>query len=110
MVLKAPVVAMSLGADVIERHFTLLAVDKTKDGPVSIRPTELKQLVELSRMGESELHEYVRREIPDYERMLGVEHRPLSDVELLNRDYYRGRFASRAGSEMIYNWEDRPVF
>jgi N,N'-diacetyllegionaminate synthase len=108
--IKASVVAMSLGADVIERHFTLLAVDATRDGPVSIRPAELKQLVELSRMGESELQEYVRREIPDYERMIGVEHRPLSNVEMLNRDYYRGRFASRAGSEMIYNWEERPVF
>jgi N,N'-diacetyllegionaminate synthase len=108
--IKASVVAMNLGADVIERHFTLLAVDKTKDGPVSIRPAELKQLVELSRMGEIELKEYVRDEIPEYPHMLGVEHRPLSDVELLNRDYYRGRFASRVGSEMVYNWEERPVF
>ncbi len=78
--------------------------------PCPSAPAELKQLVELSRMGESELQEYVRREIPDYERMIGVEHRPLSNVEMLNRDYYRGRFASRAGSEMIYNWEERPAF
>ena len=108
--IKASVVAMSLGADVIERHFTLLAVDKTRDGPVSIRPAELQQLVQLSRLGESELKEYVAREIPEYPRMTGVEHRPLSDVELLNRDYYRGRFASRVGGEMVYNWEERPVF
>jgi sialic acid synthase SpsE len=108
--IKASVVAMSLGADVIERHFTLLAVDKTRDGPVSIRPAELKQLVQLSHLGESELKEYVRGEIPEYPRMIGVEHRPLSDVELLNRDYYRGRFASRVGGEMVYNWEEQPVF
>jgi N,N'-diacetyllegionaminate synthase len=108
--IKASAVAMSLGADFIERHFTLLAVDKTKDGPVSIRPAELKHLVELSRMGESELKEYVRREIPESPGMTGVEHRPLSNVELLNRDYYRGRFASRVGGEIVYNWEERPVF
>jgi N,N'-diacetyllegionaminate synthase len=108
--IKASVVAMSLGADVIERHFTLLAVDKTRDGPVSIHPAELKELVELSRLGEPELKEYVMREIPEYPRMIGVEHRPLSDVELLNRDYYRGRFASRVGGEMVYNWEEQPVF
>ncbi len=101
---------MSLGADVIERHFTLLAVDQTKDGPVSIRPAELKELVELSKMGDAELQEYVAREIPEFPRMLGVEHRPLSDVELLNRDYYRGRFASRTNGEWVYNWEERAVF
>ena len=108
--IKASVAAMSLGADVIERHFTLLAVDQTKDGPVSIRPAELKELVELSKMGETELKDYVAREIPEFPGMLGVEHRPLSDVELLNRDYYRGRFASRLGGEWVYNWEERAVF
>jgi N,N'-diacetyllegionaminate synthase len=108
--IKASVAAMSLGADIIERHFTVLAEDKTKDGPVSIRPAELKQLVDFSQMGEAELKDYVSREIPEYPQMLGLTQRPLSHVELLNRDYYRGRFASRVGGEMVYNWEERPVF
>lgn len=108
--IKASIVALSLGADVIERHFTLLPVDATKDGPVSIRPAELEQLVEVSKMSPSELNEYVEREIPEYKIMIGQEHRPLSEVELLNRDYYRGRFASRVGGEFVYNWEESPVF
>jgi len=108
--IKASIVALSLGADVIERHFTLLPVDATKDGPVSIRPAELEQLVEVSKMSPSELNEYVEREIPEYKIMIGQEHRPLSEIELLNRDYYRGRFASRVEGEFVYNWEESPVF
>jgi sialic acid synthase SpsE len=107
--IKAATVALSLGADVIERHFTILPVEATKDGPVSIRPAELKLLVQFSRMDPIELRDYVQREIPEYPQMLGLEHRPLSAVEELNRDYYRGRFASHVGSEIVYNWEDKKV-
>ena len=42
--------------------------------------------------------------------MIGSEKRDLSDSELLNRDYYRGRFAiqekSNNGLNMIFNWEE----
>jgi sialic acid synthase SpsE len=107
--LKAAVVAMSLGAQVIERHFTVLPADETKDGPVSIRPHELKELVEFSRLSEAELCEYVEREIPEHAELLGLAHRPLSPIELLNRDYYRGRFASKVGGEWVYNWEEKPL-
>jgi hypothetical protein len=46
--------------------------------------------------------------------MLGQQRRELSDNELLNRDYYRGRFASpraesRNGTRMIFNWEETPT-
>lgn len=107
--IKASVIALMMGAEVIERHFTILPVDATKDGPVSIRPQELKDLVRFSKMDLSELQEYVRREIPETTLMIGAEHRPLSVVEILNRDYYRGRFASRVNGEYVYNWEDKPV-
>jgi sialic acid synthase SpsE len=106
----ASIVAMSLGAQVVERHFTLLGRQDTKDGPVSIRPDELKALVRFSRLETDELREYVAREIPVWEQMVGQEQRTLSPVELLNRDYYRGRFASRVDGEPVYNWEERPVF
>jgi N,N'-diacetyllegionaminate synthase len=106
---QASIVALSLGADVIERHFTILSADATKDGPVSINPGQLKQLVTFSQMAADELQDYVEREIPDYTQMIGVEHRPLSAVEELNRDYYRGRFASRVDGGYVYNWEDKAV-
>jgi N,N'-diacetyllegionaminate synthase len=108
--IKAAIVALSLGAMVIERHFTILNPEATKDGPVSIRPAELKQLVEFSKMDIDELSDYVKREIPGHEAMIGLRQRPLSDIEKLNRDYYRGRFASRMGKDIVYNWEERPAF
>jgi N,N'-diacetyllegionaminate synthase len=108
--LKAAVAALALGAQIIERHFTLLPPEATKDGPVSIGRDELKQLVEFSCLDSAELRAYAEREIPEFNQTIGVARRELSPVELLNRDYYRGRFASRVGDEIVYNWEDRPVF
>ena len=51
---------------------------------------------------------------PGWRYMVGDKNRRLSDIELLNRDYYRGRFASnrdetKGGSPMIYNWEEVPL-
>ena len=109
--IKAAQVALSLGANVIERHFTTLGVDATRDGPVSIRPAELKALVEFSRLSSTEMRQAVVDQIPEASQMIGQSFRPLSDTELLNRDYYRGRFASRVGSgEWVYNWEEKEVF
>jgi len=122
--LKASLAALSLGAQVIERHFTLLDPQATKDGPVSIRPAELKELVQFSRLSLAERQAIVQREIPELSEMLGEIHRPLSHIEELNRDYYRGRFASRLNQppgadlpankdfpgEIVYNWEEKPAF
>jgi sialic acid synthase SpsE len=109
--IQAAMIALSLGADVIERHFTILPADATKDGPVSINPEQLKQLVDFSRLPITERKAIVEREIPDYEQAIGQRTRPLSHTEELNRDYYRGRFASRiVGDEIVYNWEERAAF
>lgn len=108
--LKASIAAMSWGADVVERHFTLLEPEATKDGPISIGPLELQELVRFANMDQQELREYVEREIPELPEMIGVPKRELSHTELLNRDYYRGRFASPVEGEWIYNWEQRKVF
>ena len=40
-----------------------------------------------------------------------MEHRNITQEELMNRDYYRGRFASQNpeksdAQNMIYNWEE----
>jgi N,N'-diacetyllegionaminate synthase len=108
--LKASVAAMAMGADVVERHFTVLPSDGSRDGPVSINPAQLKELVAFSKMSTAELMDYMGREIPEFEAMIGQQRRELSHTELLNRDYYRGRFASRVNGEWVYNWEDKAVF
>lgn len=107
--IKASAVALHLGAKVVERHFTILEPDETKDGPVSINPSQLGQLVNVARMTPDEREDWISNEVGDFSEMIGDVQRPLSETELLNRDYYRGRFASRVNDEFVYNWEDRPI-
>ena len=107
--IKASLAALWLGADTVERHFTVLPPDQTRDGPVSINPEQLAELVRYAQMPREELGSQVREQIGDHRAMLGLADRPLSAAEELNRDYYRGRFASRVGDGFVFNWEESPV-
>jgi N,N'-diacetyllegionaminate synthase len=106
--------AIALGAEVIERHFTVLPPDETRDGPVSIDPDGLRELVAFGRMEPEEQQERLVAEGVDLDLLRGDAHRRLSDAELLNREYYRGRFMTpRADGEqrataMVANWEETP--
>jgi len=106
---KAAKAAIALGADVIERHFTILPEDQTKDGPVSITPAMLKELRGFAAAPKEEQWRIAQEEIPDWKGILGSPTRALTPAELLNRDYYRGRFGSKVHGKWIYNWEDIPV-
>lgn len=97
-------IALSMGVDVIERHFTILEKKKTKDGVVSVNFNQLKKLVNLSKENKNEL-KFRLKKIKNIKTILGVEKRDLTQVELLNRDYYQGRFASKINSRFIYNWQ-----
>ena len=108
--IKAAQVALMLGADYIERHFTILPSDKTKDGPISINPAQLKELSRFARLAKNEQKQFVEKEIPEWRIMLGYAKRDMTHTEMLNRDYYRGRFASFANNEWVYNWENKTLF
>ena len=101
--------ALWQGADFVERHFTILDRTKTKDGPVSIDPKQLRELVEFTHLSPADQEAHVRSLVPDVEKLLGREQRELTEAELRNRDYYRGRFATKRGEKVIYNWEDVPI-
>lgn len=108
--INASLIALALGADVVERHFTVLKPELTRDGPVSINPAQLKELSEFSKQKPAEIMEYVEKNLLNWEKSLGGEKRELTHEELLNRDYYRGRFTSKVNGEIIYNWEKKKVF
>ena len=112
--LVAAKAALALGAEMIERHFTILDADQTRDGPVSIRPEHLKELADFAALALPERVSRLDGESPDWRKTVGEKSRRLSDAELLNRDYYRGRFANRRpetvqGTRMIFNWEEGPL-
>ena len=104
--LIASKIALALGASSIERHFTVLEKDETKDGPVSIKPKQLKELSEFAKLSRYEMISIIKKEYPNWEVTLGNSSRILSTTEILNRDYFRGRFASLVSEKSIYNWEE----
>ena len=38
-------------------------------------------------------------------KIIGFPNRELTDEEILNRDYYKGRFISKTISAIVYNWD-----
>jgi N,N'-diacetyllegionaminate synthase len=106
----ASLAALALGADVIERHFTILDSKETKDGPVSVNPGQLKELSIWAKKPKEEILEYVKKNIVDWQPVFGQPTREMTLAEINNRAYYRGRFASKVGDNWVYNWEDKKVF
>lgn len=104
--LWASKIAIAMGATCIERHFTVLEKDQSKDGPVSIKPHQLKELNEFANLTRFEQMEIINKEYPEWQITLGVPTRELSHAEKLNRDYFRGRFANKVNGRFIYNWEE----
>lgn len=103
---KATLAAIYLGASVVERHFTILPSDQTKDGPVSILPEHLREIVKFANLSADEQKLYLQEKVPEFESMLGAEERSLSDEELRNRAYYRGRFSTPIQNGRLYNWQE----
>lgn len=104
--LWASKIALALGASSIERHYTVLEKDETKDGPVSIKPHQLKELRAFANLSRQEMMDQIKKGYPDWGKTIGTITRPLSHAEKLNRDYFRGRFASLVNGQLIYNWEE----
>jgi len=104
--LTATKLALALGADVVERHFTVLAPSETRDGPVSIDAAQLAEVRAFADLPRPERMAAVTAEVPGWEVALGLTHRDLSPAELRNRDYYRGRVATKVSGTDVYNWED----
>lgn len=107
--IQAAKVAFMLGADYVERHFTIFPAGETKDGPVSITPKMVRELAEFIRFPHEEQKSIVEREVPEWRLMIGYPTREMTHTEMLNRDYYRGRFASFVDGAWVNNWEDKAV-
>ena len=112
--LLASKAALALGADIIERHFTLLPASETRDGPVSINKEQLQELSDFSKLSLEDRLSKMDIDYPEWKIVIGNKERVLTDEEFLNRDYYRGRFAShrkgaKKGDRMIFNWEETPL-
>ena len=106
---KADLVAIYLGADAIERHFTVLPESDTRDGKVSITKEHLRQISDFAAMEHNEQQSYLAAHVQELSMIMGQHKRPLSDSELLNRAYYRGRFCNKVNNCQIYNWQSEAL-
>lgn len=103
---KSALAAIHLGADTIERHFTILPEGQTRDGRVSIRAEHLREIRQFAALNKDDQGVYLAEKVPEVTMMIGKENRPLSHEELLNRAYYRGRFCNKRDGRQIFNWEE----
>lgn len=102
--LVASKIAILLGADYVERHFTVLDRSETKDGPVSITPSELKELRDFSNL--TKLEQLNSLNLNDLEKAIPLNSLEPSAAEIVNRSYYRGRVASTYDGKYVYSWEE----
>jgi hypothetical protein len=94
---------------VIERHFTVLPPEASRDGKVSITKEHLLEINRFAAMSHDEQVQYLKEFVPEFPSMLGTATRALSHEEMLNRAYYRGRFSNKVGGRQIFNWEPEAV-
>lgn len=102
---KAALAAIHLGASVIERHFTILPPEASRDGKVSVTKEHLRQINDFAGLSKADQAQYLKENVPEFASMIGAARRELSHDELLNRAYYRGRFSNKIAGRQIFNWE-----
>lgn len=104
--IEADKIAMAMGVNAIERHFTVLDRSATRDGRVSILPKDLRRIREFMDMNLKQRRENVDFSSEVTRVAMGNATRALSEIELQNRDYYRGRFINRTSKGPRNNWDE----
>lgn len=101
--LRASMLALAEGAEVLERHFTVLEPSATRDGPVSVNPSQLAELRRFADLDSATRRERLTAAWAEWDVGLGAARRDLSHAELLNRDYYGGRVAAWVDGRQVPN-------
>lgn len=70
--IHVPIAAVALGADIIEKHFTLDSGMEGPDHRASLEPEQLKQMVEAIRKTEIALGDGIKKVMPSEERNIVV--------------------------------------
>ena len=73
---------------------------RIKDGPVSITSDDVRDLKQFIKLNDSDKAIYLDTVFP-IGISLGKSQRELSSEELANREYYRGRFFNRIGTNSL---------
>jgi sialic acid synthase SpsE len=103
--LIASKLAIHLGASYIERHFTVLDQDETRDGPVSINPAQLRELFDFSNQNPQERYLELSKIVGLSRISFEASQLEIDPQEVINAKYYRGRVASWDDSTQVYSWQ-----
>jgi sialic acid synthase SpsE len=98
--------ALVLGAEVVERHFTVLDKSQTKDGPVSINEAEAAEISSFAAMSLEEKMANLDNEILRLGEFIKLSNFEPSDVEIMNAKYYRGRVGSIINGKRLFGWDE----
>lgn len=98
----APVAAVTMGAKVIEKHFTLSKELPVPDAPISIEPSEFKRMVEGIRAAEQLIKPEVRMNIEKEEKQFKDS---LRMVLVMNKDKKRGEIAENGDFRFLRHSE-----
>jgi len=82
--IEIPIAAAAMGAEVIEKHFTL---DRTMEGPdhkASLEPQELREMVRAIRNVERAMGDGIKRPAKNEEHMRGIARRSLVAARTIN--------------------------
>ena len=69
--------AIFQGIDALERHFTILNIEETRDGKVSVTPKMMSEIKRFSKLPKEDQYQELNH---------------FNDQQIFNHDYYRGRF------------------
>jgi len=98
--------ALTLGASVIERHYTVLDKGDTKDGPVSINELEAREISTFAAMTLEEKFANLGDDILRVGEFLKLNSFEPTREEVLNATYYRGRVASIIKGKQVFSWDE----
>jgi sialic acid synthase SpsE len=98
--------AISLGIEYLERHFTIMSPEETKDGPVSVNPQQLKELVDFSQSTSKQKLAFLKENLEFFLESLTLDALEPSHLEAKNASYYRGRFISKWENREILPWDE----
>lgn len=97
--------AIALGIEYLERHFTVMGPEETKDGPVSVNPKQLQELVDFSQSTSKQKLAFVRENLECFLESLRLDALEPSHLEATNASYYRGRFISKWENHVVNPWD-----
>jgi sialic acid synthase SpsE len=104
--LSSSFLAISLGAEAIERHFTILPLDKTKDGPVSINQSQLAEIAAFANSSRRNKISWLAEFLSDLSNQdsIAIPSEEFSEEEINNKHYYKGRLASQHKGQTCPSW------